>query len=311
MSTGLSRTAPLVPGRDNSPPETNPVQEHNDSAFTGPATSARIQSISPVMQVDTLAGLVGCRGVRVVDVRASEQCPDGHIPGAIQIDIRTLTRKNGAAEALLPAPEDIARVLGNAGIAPDDLVVAYDDGPGVDAARLLWTLDVIGHPHFALLNGGFAAWEDAEHETDDDFATVPVVDYPVPEFGREVIDSGTIRAVLGDPHWQILDTRTRAEYDGEDVRAARGGHIPGAVHFDWIEAVDMIEEGRLRAPRLLLSELSNRGIKPDRPVIVYCQSNRRSSHTYLVLKWLGFGDVRAYAGSWSEWGNLETTPIET
>ena len=71
-----------------------------------------------------------------------------------------------------------------------------------------------------------------------------------------------------------------------------------------------MEDGKLRDLTSLLYELESLGITTNKQVIVYCQSNRRSAHTWLVLKWLGYENVSAYAGSWSEWGNSAATPVE-
>ena len=53
------------------------------------------------------------------------------------------------------------------------------------------------------------------------------------------------------------------------------------------------------------------GIKPDRTVVTYCRIGERSSHSWYVLRYLlGYPDVRNYDGSWTEWGNLVSAPIE-
>jgi thiosulfate/3-mercaptopyruvate sulfurtransferase len=45
--------------------------------------------------------------------------------------------------------------------------------------------------------------------------------------------------------------------------------------------------------------------------VTYCQSGYRAAHSWLVLRLLGFGDVGNYLGSWYEWGNHPTTPVES
>jgi len=97
---------------------------------------------------------------------------------------------------------------------------------------------------------------------------------------------------------------------GSSVLAARGGHIPGAVNMDWVLAMDKARDLRLRSPEELRRMLERRGVTPDKEVIVYCQTHHRSSHTYVMLKSLGYPRIRGYPGAWSAWGNRRDTPVE-
>jgi thiosulfate/3-mercaptopyruvate sulfurtransferase len=116
---------------------------------------------------------------------------------------------------------------------------------------------------------------------------------------------------LDDPEVVVLDVRTPAEFAGDDVRAARGGHIPGAVNMDWTLAIDRGRNLRLKPEGDLRRMLEELGVTPDKEVIVHCQTHHRSAHTYMVLKSLGYPRIRGYDGSWSEWGNDQNTPIES
>ena len=124
-----------------------------------------------------------------------------------------------------------------------------------------------------------------------------------------IADKGYILTSLNDPDIVILDVRTPAEFSGQDLRAARGGHIPGAVNMDWTLAIDRDRNLRLKPEHELHKMLRERGVTADKEVVTYCQTHHRSAHTYIVLKSLGFSRIRGYDGSWSEWGNDPMMPI--
>ena len=72
--------------------------------------------------------------------------------------------------------------------------------------------------------------------------------------GRE-----TLRDQL-DGRAHVFDTRTRAEFTGEDARnRARSGHLPGARHRSH---VDLIENGVVRQAPALRAMLERVGFGP-------------------------------------------------
>ncbi len=245
----------------------------------------------------------------IIDTREPEAHAAGHIPGAAGLPYARYVRPQPPAMALLPEAADFAAALGGIGLRLGQPVLAYDEGASGKAARLLWTLAAAGHTgSLTLLDGGLPAWVAAGGALTREAPALTPTRYPVAWVEGVVADRDWVLAHLGDAAVVPLDTRSAAEYAGLDVRTAAGGHIPGAVNFDWVRA--MQRDGRLRADAELRAELEALGVTPDKEIVVYCQTHHRSAHTWVVLKQLGYARVRGYAGAWSEWGNTPRLPIE-
>mgnify|MGYP001042377614 CR=1 FL=1 len=259
-----------------------------------------------------LAARLGAEDLAIIDMRGAENYEKGHIPSAVNINYARIVRADPPVGGLLPPPAQLGELLGSVGVSPGHHVVAYDDEGGGRASRLLWTLDVLGHERFSLLNGGLHAWVAEGHPLESGRVTPEPVDYPA-SLGRpeRTADRDYILTRLGAADFAALDVRSPAEYRGEDVRAGRGGHIPGAVNLDWVNAIDQTRSLRFQPEPVLRNLLESRGITPDREVVVYCQTHHRSSHTYMVLRSLGYPRIRGYPGAWSEWGNDPATPVES
>ena len=264
-----------------------------------------------VVSADWLADRLGA--VTVVDVRDPWEFDGiGHVPGAVNVPFDAFRAEEHAADredgsggggsGMLPGEDAFAALLGEAGIELDDHVVAYDDTHGVFAARFLVTAELYGHDRerLHLLDGDFSSWQLA-HETTTEATDVEPTTYEVePPAETPLIDREGVAAAV-DSDAVIVDTREAWEYEE--------GHIPGAVRLDWQELVD--EETRGLKPREEIEAiLADRGITPDRRIVLYCNTARRISHTYVVLRHLGFDDLAFYEGSLAEWERAGQ-PIES
>ena len=126
-----------------------------------------------------------------------------------------------------------------------------------------------------------------------------------------IADKDYVLAALHNDDIAFLDARSPAEYRGEKSAAARHGRIPGAVNFNWLDTMNADDFYRFKQSAELSATLAKLGVTPDHEVITYCQTHHRSAHSFMMLRHLGFARVRGYPGSWSEWGNDASLPIET
>lgn len=264
-----------------------------------------------ILEPEGLERRLGEEGLLVVDLCKPEIYPQYHIPGAVQLDYGKLVAQHGMARGLLPDDDQLEELFSSIGLTPETHVVAYDDEGGGKAGRLLWTLDVVGHRHFSLLNGGLQAWYNEGRPGSREAVQPRRSHYQVNREKHGIADAAYILARLGDPRTAILDARSPNEYLGLTRTALRNGHIPGAANLDWTFAMDPEHNLRLKPEAELRQALVARGVTPDKEVIVHCQTHHRSAYTYVVLKALGYPDVKGYAGSWSDWGNRDDTPVET
>jgi thiosulfate/3-mercaptopyruvate sulfurtransferase len=248
--------------------------------------------------------------LRVVDVRdAWEYDGIGHLPGAVSIPFEEFRSEAGdeSSEAgddgMLPGADAWADLLSTAGIDTADEILAYDDTHGVFAARFLVTALLYGHDpeKLHLLDGDYSAWS-REHEISRESSAVEPTSYePTEPTNSPLVDYETVLAAL-ESDALLVDTREPEEYDA--------GHLPGAIQLDWLELVDTDGTRGLRPREELDAILEDRGITRDRWIVLYCNTARRISHTYLVLRHLGYEDVGFYEGSLTEWEE-RGGPIET
>lgn len=263
-----------------------------------------------ILEPSQLEKQLAMENLLIVDLSRPETYAQAHLPGAVHLDYAQIVSARPPAMGMLPDAAQLSNVLGSIGMKPDSHVVAYDDEGGGRAARLLWTLDAIGHAHYSLLNGGLHAWLNDRHRISNEPVKKTRRDYVARLDDKVVADKSYIMKHLHDAGIVLVDARTPAEYRGEIKRAERGGHIPGAVNFDWMSAIDQTRSTRLKPADELKQVLTDLGVTPDKEAITYCQTHHRSAHTYVVLKSLGYPRVRGYPGSWSDWGNSAEAPVE-
>lgn len=261
-----------------------------------------------IIDIAQLQYLMQQGNARIVDVRSHNDYLERHIEGAVHFELSLFNQAQPPVAGLLPSAQAFNAAVSILGITPEQPVIVYDDAAMAPAARFAWTMLAYSHQRIALLDGGFRHWLTLEQPV---VKTVPETE-PLPYQGRLQHTRIADRAYIlqGLESLCIIDTRSPAEYIGADLRANRGGHIPGAINLNW-ELLKSDRHPNVFKPATELTQLfQQRGVKADREIVCYCQSHQRSSVMCIVLEHLGYQSVRGYPGAWSDWGNRDDTPVE-
>lgn len=252
--------------------------------------------------------------VVVLDARQPAFFLLGHIDGAYSVPRSAFLEKRNQVKSLVPTAATFTKLLSSLGVTPDSTLVVYAEDDNPYAARLVWTLQYHGHKNSYVLDGGYDKWSAESRATTLLPSPRPSpTDYrlsPETKYLDARAEADYVYTRLENPNVLIWDTRRTDEYIGTEIRADRGGHIPGAVHLNWVELLSETNGVKvLKGRDEIVALLQAKGLTNDKEIVAHCQTGIRSSYATLVLLGLGYEQVKNYDGSWIEWANNPTLPI--
>jgi thiosulfate/3-mercaptopyruvate sulfurtransferase len=270
-----------------------------------------------LVETDWVAEHLDDDDIRIVEVDENPALyAEAHIPGAIGFDWKADLQDQVKRDFL--GPKEFGELMGSRGISNDHTVLLYGDRNNWFAAYTYWYFRYYGHDKVKLINGPREKWISEGRDTTTDVPSYDAATFEAKEgdkslraFREEVQDAL-------DTDTNLVDVRSPQEFSGELIAMAgyeqegaqRSGHIPGAASVPWAQAVN--EDGTFKSADELRELYEGKGvIDGEKPIIAYCRIGERSAHTWFVLsELLGQGDVKNYDGSWTEWGNMVSVPIE-
>jgi thiosulfate/3-mercaptopyruvate sulfurtransferase len=253
-----------------------------------------------------IAALPSLGPIRYLDARDQAAFDAGHAPGAVRVPVEAWDAAGKANDIGFDNKPYWTNALRPLGIGQPLLAVTYDDGRMTDASRVWFILQYLGI-NSVILNGGWAAMSAA--------ADLPAGAGPseaeiqvTPGAGSVgLVDRRVLKRQIDNGQAHVFDTRTRAEFTGEDKRTnARGGHLPGARQ---LAHVDLLDKGIVRPAPALRGMLEQIGFGPGDHIVTHCQGGGRAALAAAAAVRAGFDDVRVYYLSFADWARDDTCPI--
>lgn len=250
--------------------------------------------------------------VTVLDVRYAmapqqEQYAEGHLPGAVYVDLDTVLADppgGGRGRHPLPDPSLFGSAMRTAGVSSGRPVVVYDDWEGRAAARAWWLLRFHGHPDVRFLDGGWSGWVAAGGAVSALAVTPDPGDFvPSGGGGMTVVDASTVLDVD-----VLVDARAGERFRGEiEPIDPVAGHLPGAANVPTTDNLDAA--GFFRTAEELRAAYDGVGARAGASVAAYCGSGVTAAHAVLAMEVAGVA-AALYPGSWSEWVSDPDRPVE-
>lgn len=225
------------------------------------------------------------------------------IPGAAFFDIDAISDASVDLPHMLPDTEAFAVAAAALGLTPDAEVVVYDSFGIRSAARVWWTLTVMGFDRVRVLDGGLRVWKAEGFPVEVGAPKPPSQGVASIWFDpARLRDQAAVAAALDSGSAQVVDARSAPRFRGEAPEprpGLRSGHMPGAINLPFDRL--LTEEGRLKPPATLAEAFREAGVDLGRPIIATCGSGVTASVLALALEVLD-ASAAVYDGSWAEWG---------
>jgi len=273
--------------------------------------SASASAAEPLLNARATQAALTAPATVVLDIRDPKSYATGHIAGALNAPYG-VWRGPESNPGELPSLENLTKLVQRLGLTPDTHVIVTSSGRDPSdfgaAARVYWTLKVLGLQNLSVLNGGLKAWQAEGFSLDTKAASAKASTY-TPSINQNMIATrAEVASSVQSGKAQLIDARPTAFYEGSTRHTAAKvpGTLKGAVsveHSTWFAPNSSLVVPNNEAKKLALAS----SVKSDQDVISFCNTGHWAATNWFVLSELvGQPNVRLYAGSMVDWTQTES-----
>ena len=271
-----------------------------------------------LVSTEWLAAEMAACDLRIVDAtkhlpeagrNACAEYAEGHIPGAVFMDLAELIDTHAPVENTLPSPEQFASRMEALGLGDGSRIVLYDDSLIKTSARAWLMLRMFGAHNIAILDGGIAKWMAEGRPLASGAEPLRHRHFTVWSDARQVRSKVQMLANLASRAEQVVDARGNPRFTGalpETRPGIASGHIPGALNVPYTALYNA--DGTFKDRAGLIAAFRAGGVDLSRPVVTSCGTGVTACVLAFAMHLIGKDDVALYDGSWTEWGADPATP---
>ena len=271
-----------------------------------------------LVSTEWLANEMGASDLRIVD--ATKHLPDagrdaraeyeeGHIPGAVFMNLGELVDSAAALENTLPSAEKFASRMQALGIGDGSRVVLYDDSAVKSSARAWFMLRMFGAHNVAILDGGISKWIAEGRPLTSGTESLRQRHFTTWSDPRRLRSKQQVLANIASRAEQMVDARATPRFTGASPETRPGlasGHIPGALNLPFTNLFNA--DGTYKDGAGLREAFASAGLDLARPIVASCGSGITACVLAFAMHLIGKEDVALYDGSWTEWGGDPDLP---
>lgn len=256
-----------------------------------------------IINAASLSDLISSKDTLVIiDMQSPEDYAAGHIEGAVNI-VKDDIVINVPVDNMLTSKTKFERLMGDKGIDNDSTILIYDTDK-MSAARLWWSFLVFGNENARVIDGGLDAIKNAGIELTKDIPGIKTANYVAGDKNKAYLaDISEVMDQLNEPDSNVvlLDVRTDQEYSEK-------GKIPSSVMLDYNNI--FYTDNTFKDVQATRINFIDNGMRPEKEIIMYCQTSMRASAVFLSLYNAGYRNIEIYDGAYLEWSSNPNNPIE-